>query len=81
MEEDTKGGLPPGPAAGTGPGCGKGNPCEGCLHWYGAYLFARCCNYIFDMGNSRPCPPGRDCTVYTPYTPEDREKRRARELL
>jgi hypothetical protein len=23
----------------------------------------KCCNYIFIKGHSRPCPPGKACTV------------------
>ena len=40
----------------------KENPCEGCFHFYGNYTENRCCNYIFDMGKKRPCPPGEQCT-------------------
>lgn len=37
--------------------------CEGCrykgtLNGYGGY-----CTYIFVEGHSRPCPPGKGCTV------------------
>ena len=39
------------------------HPCEGCVHFYGAYKHNRCCNYLFDTGNRRPCLPGKDCTV------------------
>ena len=35
--------------------------CKGCMHWGGQY--SACCNYIFDKGQRRPCPPGKDCTV------------------
>ena len=38
------------------------HPCAGCRHWYGEYKVNRCCNYIFDVGRSRPCPPGEGCT-------------------
>ena len=34
--------------------------CRGCVHYYG---MIKCCNYILDKGRSRPCPPGKDCTV------------------
>lgn len=56
----------------------QGNPCEGCVHWYGSYENNRCCNYIFDMEKSRPCPPGNDCTEYIPYRgPQDKKLRKA----
>ena len=35
--------------------------CEGCIYFQGDSM--RCCNYIFIVGNRRPCPPGKDCTV------------------
>lgn len=40
--------------------------CEGCEHFYSYYLVNRCCNYIFDTGHKRPCPPGQGCTVKKP---------------
>ena len=36
--------------------------CTGCIYWSGAYESSACCNYIFCVGHSRPCPPGKDCT-------------------
>lgn len=39
------------------------HPCSGCSHFYGYNNNVRCCNYLFDTGSLRPCPPGRDCTV------------------
>lgn len=40
----------------------QAHPCMGCFHWYGLYPVNRCCNYIFDTGHRRPCPPGDGCT-------------------
>lgn len=37
--------------------------CEGCIYFFGDYEISSCCNYIFIMGEPRPCPPGKDCTV------------------
>lgn len=48
--------------AGGGTDPGPEHPCEGCLHFYGAYKSNRCCNYIFDRETRRPCPPGEKCT-------------------
>jgi hypothetical protein len=53
------------------------NPCEGCLHWYGAYGWGNCCNYIFDVGHRRPCEPGEHCTVKRIATEEERKALRA----
>lgn len=39
------------------------NHCMGCAHFYGAYRDNKCCNYLFDTGHRRPCPPGAACTV------------------
>ena len=39
------------------------HPCKGCFHWRGESFGSICCNYIFDEGHRRPCPPGQDCTV------------------
>ena len=36
--------------------------CAGCEHW-SSDDNCHCCNYIFNMGHRRPCPPGKDCTV------------------
>lgn len=38
-------------------------PCKGCV--YLGYIGGElgCCNYIFMKGHSRPCPPGKECTV------------------
>ena len=44
------------------------HPCDGCLHFYGAYKNNRCCNYMFDTGHRRPCPGGAGCTVKRPIT-------------
>lgn len=44
----------------------KPNPCAGCRHFRGRFVINRCCNYIFDMGHRRPCPPGSLCTVRQP---------------
>lgn len=44
---------------------GEEHPCEGCDHFYGDYKSNRCCNYIFDMGHSRPCEFGEKCLVRT----------------
>ena len=40
--------------------------CDGCEYWCGDYKNNYCCNYIFVEGYSRPCPPGKDCTVKKP---------------
>lgn len=47
---------------------GADRPCVGCLHFYGACDNNLCCNYIFDVGKRRPCPPGEKCTVKRPIT-------------
>lgn len=54
----------------------EGNPCQGCLHYYGAYEGNRCCNYIFDTGKRRPCGPGEACTVKEP--PDGQKPRKQR---
>lgn len=73
MEDSTR---LPGPTGDSCPGCD--NPCEGCLHWYSAYENNRCCNYIFDVGHRRPCPPGAKCTEYRKYRGlADRKLRKA----
>jgi len=36
--------------------------CKGCQYWRGSTPGFYCCNYIFDEGHSRGCPPGKDCT-------------------
>ena len=41
----------------------KGNPCDGCVHFYADYEVNLMCNYIFDTGKRRPCPFGAGCTV------------------
>lgn len=38
------------------------HPCSGCRHFYGYNNNVKCCNYLFDTGRLRPCPPGKDCT-------------------
>lgn len=40
--------------------------CKDCIYWGGDYPCNYCCNYILDEGHSRPCPPGKDCTVKIP---------------
>lgn len=37
--------------------------CKGCTYliFLGGYM--GCCNYIFKVGQRRPCPPGKGCTV------------------
>lgn len=34
-------------------------PCKGCIY------HSNVCNYLFDTGHRRPCPPGKACTVKT----------------
>ena len=41
----------------------KEHPCFGCCHWRGEHYNGYTCNYIFDTGHVRPCPPGAGCTV------------------
>lgn len=42
----------------------KKHECDGCYHYRGCgHPDYKCCNYIFDVGTRRPCPPGKDCTV------------------
>jgi len=38
--------------------------CVSCLYFHGQFDENCCCNYIFDVGERRPCPPGAACTVY-----------------
>lgn len=65
---------------GTDPG--SENPCQGCLHWYGCFVNTQCCNYIFDMGRRRPCPPGAGCTAKRLYRGKrDDRLRKARGFL
>lgn len=40
--------------------------CMRCVYFHGKADENCCCNYIFDRGHRRPCPPGKDCTVYRP---------------
>lgn len=40
--------------------------CKGCKYFGGHSEGAKCCNYIFDVGMKRPCPPGDECTVKVP---------------
>lgn len=57
---------------------GTKHPCTGCVHFYGAYENNRCCNYLFDTGKRRPCPPGEGCTVkYIITCKEDLRLRKA----
>jgi hypothetical protein len=51
------------------------HPCEGCYHWRGENYNGKSCNYIFDVGRSRPCPPGAECTVKRVVKSKDRRKR------
>lgn len=37
--------------------------CNGCVYYSGGFENNKTCNYIFMEGHSRPCPPGKDCTV------------------
>ena len=60
--------LIPYPRAQSGTDPEPEHPCEGCLHFYGAYKHNRCCNYMFDTGKRRPCPGGAECTVKRPIT-------------
>ena len=39
--------------------------CAGCIHFGWANSSLGCCNYIFNTGHRRPCPPGKGCTVKT----------------
>ena len=59
----------------------KKHPCDGCDHFYGAYLQGKMCNYIFDMGRRRPCEPGEKCTVKKQSGPGENPKRKGGELL
>lgn len=36
--------------------------CRDCRY----YAYVACCNYLFDTGKPRPCPPGALCTVRRP---------------
>ena len=67
------------PCAGGGRGCE--HPCCGCEHWYGAYVWGYCCNYIFDEGHMRPCEPGVECTARREAVNGEKGKRRGQELL
>lgn len=55
--------------------------CEGCRFAVPVYMgdgddLLTACVYILRQGRRRPCPPGRDCTVYEPAeTPERKEIR------
>lgn len=60
--------LIPFPKAAGGTDPGSDHPCEGCLHFYGAYKHNRCCNYLLDTDKVRPCPAGEGCTVKRPIT-------------
>ena len=57
--------------------------CDGCFHYYGMFRCNKGCNYIFDRGHRRPCPPGIECTVK--ITEEEAVNRgyvrKAREML
>lgn len=50
----------------------KLHPCFGCFHWRGETYGGMTCNYIFDEGHRRPCPPGADCTVRTERGAQER---------
>lgn len=41
-------------------------PCAGCIHYHAYFRANLCCNYIFNVGHRRPCPPGAECTVKEP---------------
>lgn len=36
--------------------------CKGCIHFDTVQSGAETCNYIFNEGRRRPCPPGSQCT-------------------
>jgi hypothetical protein len=40
--------------------------CKKCIYWGGHSESDACCNYIFRVGHSRGCPPGKGCTKMTP---------------
>ena len=40
--------------------------CRGCVYFQGQYDENCCCHYIFIENKRRPCPPGKDCTVFQP---------------
>lgn len=37
--------------------------CEGCKYWKPISVGGRACHYCIDEKTSRPCLPGRNCTV------------------
>lgn len=37
--------------------------CENCIYFHGWSDNGLCCNYILMKGVSRPCDPGKGCTV------------------
>lgn len=53
--------------------------CTTCYHWRGFAECARCCNYIFDVGHRRPCPPGDGCAAYLPRGPDERSRIKAKQ--
>lgn len=78
---ENKNALTPLPEGGDGTGPGSEHPCDGCLHFYGAYPCNKCCNYIFDRDKRRPCKPGADCTVKRPINGKaDLKQRKGTEL-
>jgi len=40
--------------------------CKDCSYFHGQFDENCCCNYIFEEGHRRPCPPGAQCTVKKP---------------
>lgn len=40
--------------------------CLDCLHYRAEHAVNLMCNFIFDTGHMRPCPPGRGCRVFAP---------------
>ena len=37
--------------------------CKGCIYLTFLNGYVGCCNYLFQVGKRRPCPPGKDCTA------------------
>lgn len=42
------------------------NDCIGCIHYRAEHHANLMCNYLFDTGRVRPCPPGRGCSAFIP---------------
>lgn len=51
--------------------------CEGCVYFRGLFEINRCCNYYFDTGERRPCPPWDSCTVKKERKRREKKKRSA----